>query len=258
MEKDNNIDNGEVTAFSIDKGKGHFVKVYPERSKHSWFGRLERRVFPKNAIRKHMKTPTTGKEQKDQELRTWRLWKESGIPTLDLAYSNGNTIAWQYLENAPSLGIALESRSETGSIFQNFLDVYTRTRELAKSHNNPDYFHNDPWLKNYIVSNESVIPIDAGTPLNTKLSFEDIDTSLNRITLCGITRLNLDPEKERQYVEAFRETLSPSEARQVINFSFQPPRLARAYWNMRTGGNIYEPTDNLKEKIDRYIGKIFT
>ena len=149
MDKKLNIDIGNVTNHYIKetpKGK-YFIKEYPEYSKHSFFGKLERKIFPKNVLRSHMQKNPKGSELKRQELTTWKLWKNKGIPTLKLIDSGPNKIIWEYLE-APSLRIFIENEQNSEEIFQKFIKTYTKIRKFAKENKDKNYFHSDPWLKN--------------------------------------------------------------------------------------------------------------
>lgn len=262
------IDQGMVTNHYIKEtpnGK-HFIKEYPENSKHSLIGKIERKIFPKNVLRHHMQKNVKGSELKEQELLTWKLWKSEGIPVLNLVDSDSNKIVWEYLE-APSLRMFLENESNTEKTFQDFMSTYTRIRELAKEKKDTNYLHNDPWFKNYLVSKNQVIPIDPGIKLNKDMSLEEIDTNLNRITLCSIASLNIPSETKAHYIEDFRSTFSKKEASEIVNFNFQPGNLSRAYWKIKGNlehaikgqekKNIYQPIDQFQRSIDGYIAEIF-
>jgi tRNA A-37 threonylcarbamoyl transferase component Bud32 len=167
-------------------------------------------------------------------LKTWGLWNESGIKTLDLVESNEGQIVWNYLE-APSARLYFEGNKERfeEDVFSNYLDVYSKTRVLAKENDNPDFLHNDPWLKNYLVDGEDVIPIDAGLKMREDLSVEELDVRLNRISLYSIANLDVNKSNKNKYVEMFRETLTDSEAKKVMDFNPSWPLALRAYLSVR-------------------------
>jgi len=215
------------------KGGKEFVKKYMVKPYIGKIKTLENKIIGKDAFHKHLSKTLEGNGY-SQELKTWRLWKDSGIRALDLISSENGEIVWNYL-NAPSARIYLESHGNNfeEKVFQSYLDVHSKLRNLAKENNNADFLHNDPWLKNYLVDEGEVLPIDAGVKLREDLSVEQLDTCLNRISLYSIAKLNARETNVKKYIEMFRETFTNSEAAKIMDFDSSSSLPLRVYLELR-------------------------
>jgi len=260
------LDIGASSKYYIKSTKSgkQFVKEYIINPNISILKGIEKKILPRDKFHRHIlrEFDSVGV---DQELKTWGLWKSEGIKTLDLIKNTKNKIIWKYLP-APSLRIFLEdsySKFEE-NIFKNYLNIHSKIRNLAKEKENSDFFHNDPWLKNYLVFNENVIPIDPGVKLNKEMSIKELDTRLNRISLYSIINLDINKNNKKNYIEMFRETLTNKEAERVMDFNSSSSALFQLYFklreeiaskiNKRSKNNIsYEFEDARKD----YVNNIF-
>lgn len=229
------FDIGASSTYYVRNGKfgKQFVKEYIVGQNMNLLRGIEKRISPQDKFHRHVERDSS-KEGYKQELKTWGLWKNAGIPTLDFVESSGNKIVWNYLE-APSLRLYLNENSQTfeESVFDKYLKVYSNTKKLVKENDNQDFFHNDPWLKNYLVSSNEVIPIDPGVNLRRDLSIGELEAALNRISLCSIVDLSVEEKNKRKYIEMFRASLDDSEAKKVMDFNSKNSLWFDLYFGLR-------------------------
>ncbi|MBT4376553.1 hypothetical protein HOD29_04220 [archaeon] len=268
MKKESNFDVGLRSDHYIQEVNGvkYFVKKYLPRPKISLFQKLEKKVFPKTMFHNSVLQEFDSRGTLEQEVKTWKLWKDFGVPTLDLISVEGKEVVWNYLE-AESLRMYLEKAGIDEEVFDNYLEVYTKIRHLAKENNNTDLLHNDPWFKNYLVHNKQVIPIDAGIKLNLDFSLEELDNYMNRLSLCSIAHLNILDETKKVYFEKFRETLTQEEVRGIMNFNFNPNLTSRIYWGLKgeynklfhgkEKKNVFGIIDDFNLAKKNYMGEMF-
>jgi hypothetical protein len=222
---------------AVESGK----KVFYKFAKKGVFGTIrsiESRLFKpllySDPLKKHMLHSASNGRQLEKEVMTWGLWKEEGIEVPNLICGDARRVKYEFVEGSkPYTKILAES--EEAPEFDRFLEVYDRIRKLAKKKKDPNYFHSDPHLGNFIYSapKDIALPIDAGTVLNPSMSFEELDTQLIGFTLRSFSDLELGKEKTTKYLRRFREILTPQDVDRVLEVNYKLPFLAAAYLGFR-------------------------
>ncbi len=219
-----------------------------------------------NPFYHHRIFPKTNLAYLDKEIKTWQLWKEQGIQTLELERIEKWIIFWEYLKSQ-SLNQALNQK-DSPQLFDQFIEVYDSIRSLAKRKQETNYLHSDPHLKNFLVSeNDYIIPIDSGCLINKKLSFPEIDFRLMNQTLCSILLLQTSNEAKTGYIKQFKSMLSPEEIEKFITFNPNMGSSGKIYLKLREEvaykvkgrdkKDVLQPVNHIEKLYNQYVKKIF-
>jgi len=185
----------------------------------------------------------------NQEYTTNRLWKKAGILVPEFVRMDGQDIYFDFIPDALTLKQMIITEYRIKNVYNKFLILYDFIRKEAKKRGDVNFFHSDPCLKNFIYSikHDNVLPIDSGMILNSKLSFEALDTHLLAATLKDIDSLDIPLKKKIFCLKQFRGILSKREINNILSLEFFPPKIATLYLNMRKGRFSFKNNkDNFK------------
>lgn len=219
-----------------DDGRKIFRKSVGDRPQR-FFYRVDRGLreflvgtFP---LRAHMINHSDPNDLVGKEVRTWKLWKDAGIPVLDLVSFGDREVCYCFLEGATPYSTLL--RTNSPKEFDLFLQTYTQIRALAYRTGDVNCFHSDPHLGNFLYSptRNVAVPIDPAISFNPDLSFEEVDLALNLYVLASLASLPVPENLKRKYLSRFKEILGEEDCSSLAKRTFNSPTIAPAYLGFR-------------------------
>lgn len=231
--EDLNLDFGvcEISVYVKD-GRAVFEKEFPSNKleflknlEAILIGEMFARLPPNKGHRE-----SSIKENIAKEILTNSLWRDAGIPSLELVEAGNRKIIWEYVPSSRTVRQKL-LEEENPKSYGNFLELYKCIRDLAIKKNDPEYLHSDPHLRNFLVrSDDTVLPIDSGCILNPNLTLQEVNTYLLYKTIYSIYSEDLSKEKKTKYIDMFVDSLSKIERDNVLNISSKASLATELYF----------------------------
>lgn len=172
----------------------------------------------------------------DKESQTLMKWGEMGLDSPEVIYSDPHRLSTIFLPNTKSLAQLVSSGELSLGIFDNFLEVYQKIRTEALRREDPELFHTDPHLGNFLYSfkTQKVIPIDPENVVNENFPLRRIDCAIN-LYFAYILGHEIPQEKLAQYTKKYFDSFEKGDLVEIeaLNATFSDTLLGLI--NLRKG-----------------------
>lgn len=202
-------------------------KVFYKTAKRSVYGLVRgfenkflRCLSKHDPFRKHIDVSASSRNQLEKEVLTWGLWRDEGIEVPELIHYDKKSVKYEFISDGSPYTKIIDSSGDF-SKFDKFLETYDKIRWIAKKKGDPNYLHSDPHFGNFLYSDSrGVMPIDAGTVLDPKMSFDEIDARLIGHTFRSLINLNLGEVSLKNHTRRFKDILTSEEIGRVVSIDY--------------------------------------
>lgn len=176
----------------------------------------------------------TREESIRKEVETIEEWRRHGINVPEILGYDWEGIRYAYIDGeTPEENMAAGKFSSDH--LQGLMSLYHQIRAFAFSRDNPQLFHSDAHLRNFLYSEEEgkFYAIDPGVVIDDSMYTEIIDASLNLFFFYSLLDVPIDLEDKRRYLMEVVETFERDSIRTIRMMNKDLPKSFRFYIDMR-------------------------